>query len=435
MAETTSSQAPLILYIDDDPVNRTLVKRLLTSVQMTVIEAESGLAGLRIAQRTNPDLILMDIYLPDLDGHETTTRMRSMTDLQDTPIVALTADVSHGAREMALAAGCDGYIAKPIDVDRFPFQIMAYLDGQRDAMEMAERQHYLGEYSRRLVERLEGKILELEEANRRLQKTDKLKSDFVTVAAHELQTPLTLVYGYTRLLQNEVQKEPVGPELFSSRVGTLANQIAQSVYRLGEVVHNILNISLIEANEMNLTFSSVNINDVIQAVLKQLDLEKDQRTLTFAFEDLNRLPPITGDEKRIQQVFWNLLSNAIKFTPDHGTILIKGWIDSQVSDNSQNPSQESLIIMIKDNGIGIDELEQKSIFGQFYRIADIAYHGSSKTAFKGGGMGLGLPIARGIVEAHGGQIWVESVGCDQPENPGSAFFVQLPVTGPDSVER
>jgi signal transduction histidine kinase len=312
---------------------------------------------------------------------------------------------------------------------------MAYLDGQRDAMEMAERQHYLGEYSRRLVERLEGKILELEEANRRLQKTDKLKSDFVTVAAHELQTPLTLVYGYTRLLQNEIQKEPVGPELFSSRVGTLANQIAQSVYRLGEVVHNILNISLIEANEMNLIFSSVNINDVIQAVLKQLDLEKGQRILTFVFEDLDRLPAITGDEKRIQQVFWNLLSNAIKFTPDHGTILIKGWIDSQIPDNSQNPSRESLVIMIKDNGIGIDQLEQKSIFGQFYRIADITYHGSSKTAFKGGGMGLGLPIARGIVEAHGGQIWVESAGCDQPDHPGSAFFVQLPLTGPDSVER
>jgi len=121
--EPTPRQAPLILYIDDDPVNRTLVKRLLTSVQMTVIEAETGLAGLQIAQRTSPDLILMDIYLPGLDGHETTTRMRTMVGFQDTPIVALTANVTHGAREMALAAGCDGYIAKPIDVDRFPFQV------------------------------------------------------------------------------------------------------------------------------------------------------------------------------------------------------------------------------------------------------------------------------------------------------------------------
>ena len=116
-----------------------------------------GLKGLAMARSDLPNLILMDINMPGLDGHETTTRMRSIAALEMVPIVAVTARTATGERELALAAGCDGYITKPIDVDRFVHQVISYLEGHKDTMTTDERQRYLGQYSQKLVERLEGK--------------------------------------------------------------------------------------------------------------------------------------------------------------------------------------------------------------------------------------------------------------------------------------
>ena len=189
MSRLIHTAVPKILYIDDDPVNRLLVNRVLSSHNFEVLEATSGLEGMALAREEVPSLILMDINMPGLDGHETTTRMRTMSNLEAVPIVAVTARTAQGERELAIAAGCDGYIAKPIDVDKFPLQIISYLDGYKDTITTDQRQHSLGLYSKKLVERLEGKIVELEAANKRLQRVDKVKSDFITLSAHELRTP------------------------------------------------------------------------------------------------------------------------------------------------------------------------------------------------------------------------------------------------------
>jgi two-component system, cell cycle response regulator DivK len=124
LPQTAKPTTAKILYIDDDPFNRALVNRLLTSYDFEVIEAENGLEGLKIARKEPPHLILMDINMPGLDGHETATRMRGIPLLERIPIIAITARAAKGERELALAAGCDGYITKPIDVDNFPHKIM-----------------------------------------------------------------------------------------------------------------------------------------------------------------------------------------------------------------------------------------------------------------------------------------------------------------------
>lgn len=439
MSQIVSGITAKILYIDDDPANRTLVNRLLSNYNFHVIEAETGLQGIKIAEREPPDLILMDINMPGLDGHETTTRMRTMARLKNTPIIAITAHITAGDRELALAAGCDGYINKPIDVDNFPYQLMAYLEGRKETISGDERQHYLDKYSQKLVRRLEAKILELEEANTRLQKIDKLKSDFITIAAHELRTPITLVYGYSRLLQSAVRdSQDSGVD---DSISDLTHRIYHSVHRLSEVVNDILNISLIEANDDAawLENKTVNLEHIIKAALRELDPGKHNRTLQVKLENLDNLPQIIGDAERLQQVFWNILSNAIKFTPDHGSILIRAEVtqapepSTEQKTFAQNETQANLgsvIIMIKDSGIGIEPSEHKEIFNRFYMIEDTTYHTSSKTAFGGGGMGLGLPIAKGIIEAHGGRIWMESAGRDAKTNPGSTFYVLLPTYAP-----
>lgn len=116
-----------ILYIEDNAENRILVKRVLEAESYAVLEADNGIDGLRVAQEEAPDLILIDINLPEIDGYEVTTRLRQMEALSNVPIVALTANVLKGDRERSLDAGCDGYIQKPIDVDLLPAQIAAFL--------------------------------------------------------------------------------------------------------------------------------------------------------------------------------------------------------------------------------------------------------------------------------------------------------------------
>jgi two-component system cell cycle response regulator DivK len=116
-----------ILYIEDDFRNRLLVQRILVAYGYTVVEAENGTDGIRLAQEVDPDLILMDINLPEMDGYEATARLKKIDKLAGVPIIAMTANVMKGDREKTLEAGCDGYIQKPIDVDQLPEQIEKFL--------------------------------------------------------------------------------------------------------------------------------------------------------------------------------------------------------------------------------------------------------------------------------------------------------------------
>jgi two-component system, cell cycle response regulator DivK len=120
-----------ILYIEDNPENRLLVKRILEVEGYKIVEATSGLAGLSTAKTIQPDLILMDINLPELDGYELTKQLKQMKHLTTVPIIAMTANVMKGDREKTLAAGCDGYIQKPIDVDELPAQVAHYLRARK----------------------------------------------------------------------------------------------------------------------------------------------------------------------------------------------------------------------------------------------------------------------------------------------------------------
>ncbi len=132
------------------------------------------------------------------------------------------------------------------------------------------------------------------------------------------------------------------------------------------------------------------------------------------------------DPEAIRKVFAHLLGNAVKFTPDGGRISIHGCL---MPADSQRYSEGAVEIVVQDTGIGIDPEHQELIFDKFYQTGEVALHSSGKTKFKGGGPGLGLAIARGIVEAHGGEIWVESTGQDEVNFPGSAFHLLLPLSG------
>jgi two-component system cell cycle response regulator DivK len=118
----------IILYVEDDFANRTLIRRILEAEGYRVLEAENGPQGIEVARRERPTLILVDINMPGMDGYEVTARLKGLDELRAVPIIALTANVMMGDREKTLAAGCSGYIQKPIDVDRLPGQIATFLE-------------------------------------------------------------------------------------------------------------------------------------------------------------------------------------------------------------------------------------------------------------------------------------------------------------------
>ncbi len=169
MAEAVGAgKAVKILHIEDNADNRRLVRRLLAAEGYQLVEAEDGVEGIDKAIREHPDLILLDIGLPRFDGYEAAAALRAFPALATTLIVALTAYTNPGDRERILTAGCNGYIAKPIDVDRFAGQVAEFLRGKREQVEPAQQTGYLRELNQRLVQRLFKKIQELEKANRGL---------------------------------------------------------------------------------------------------------------------------------------------------------------------------------------------------------------------------------------------------------------------------
>jgi len=404
-----------ILYVEDDPSSARLVQRVLEAEGFDVRIATDGIAAMEAARQLRPDLILMDINISGLDGYEVTTRLRALEELRDVPIVAVTAATLKGDRERALIAGCDGYIPKPIDVDRFPQQVEAFLGGLRERIESPqEKADYLVEYSRRLVERLEEKIRELERAHAELQHLDKMKTDFVILAGHELRTPLTAIYGYVQILLAMPDIPGSPDEEGSPRY--LLNQVVQATRRLSQVVDDILNVFLIEADKLELSMGPVPLYSLVQNVVRNIRNMGPERQLTFEFEGLETLPLIMGDSQRLFQALWHVVSNAVKYTPDGGTIRIAG----RVVDHTVHLS-------IQDTGIGIDPADRERIFDRFYVVEDTLLHHSSKTAFKGGGLGLGLSLARGIIEAHKGRIWIESEGRDEVRLPGTTVHILLPL--------
>jgi signal transduction histidine kinase len=245
-----------------------------------------------------------------------------------------------------------------------------------------------------------------------LGKLDHSKSDFIAVIGHELRTPLTLIDGYASMLKENLDQIGV-----SSYQAVLLEGIQRGAQRLQTIINDTIDVSLIDNAVLNLNFQPVWLNQLLSILQNELSAaltERKQKLDVIPFDGLNQMT--YGDPDRLLQVFRNVLTNAIKFTPDGGTISIAG---------RRLPG--FIEITISDTGIGIDPEYLSLIFEKFVRLGSIDLHSSGKTKYKGGGPGLGLHIAKGIIENHGGSIWVESPGFDELTYPGSTFHILIPV--------
>lgn len=394
-----------IVHIEDDPANRLLVRKLLERAGHDVLEAEDGIEGVRLAIQARPDLVLVDLNIPGLDGFEVTLRLRGEPGLERVPIVAITAE---GDRDTSLSVGCDGFLQKPIDARTFAATLARYLGGEREAPP-AQRAKRLHEQSRRIVSHLEEKVAELSKVNERLREADAARTAFYRNVSHELATPMTPIVGYVKLLHDE----ELGP-LVPAQKRALGSMQA-CVDRLRQIIDNLLDVTGLETGRMRFVSRQYDIADVVRRAIA-----RHRRAYEDAHVDLvDAIPPgelpAVGDPDRLLRAVAQLLDNGAKFVPSGGRVGVE--LDVVGGDYR---------VQVADSGPGISSERQARIFEAFYQV-----DGSATREF--GGTGVGLAIARRMARGLGGDVTVQSP-CDVviggQRFAGAAFTLSVAAQAP-----
>ncbi len=257
----------------------------------------------------------------------------------------------------------------------------------------------------------------MEQLRTQQEKFKESKTKFIAVAAHELKTPLTILEGYTNILRAETQNDP--------QLHIYLEGLGNGFRRMHEIIGDMLDVSLLDLRTVELKYQEINLEKTVLLVADSVDRyyatrRVDLKIIPFEFDNNSY-----GDPEKLKKALSKILMNALKYTPDGGQVVVSGSLVRQ--DEVTDDLAGFVDIQVTDTGIGIDPENLELIFEKFGSIGDASLHSSSKTKFKGGGPGLGLPIARGIVEAHGGRVWAESAGFDEEKCPGSTFHVELPI--------
>ncbi|HEX9331115.1 MAG TPA: GAF domain-containing sensor histidine kinase, partial [Anaerolineales bacterium] len=284
------------------------------------------------------------------------------------------------------------------------------------ALENARLYDDLNRFNQMMERMVEQRVEELNSAYQTLEKLDKNKSDFIQVAAHELRTPLTVIKGYMGMIKSApaIQQD--------SSMTQIMEGVIQGTNRLHQVVNSMLDVARLENQVLAPHLETVILGPILRLIRKEYVEELQARQINLELDpDINSAPPLLADSELLKKALENVIVNAIKYTPDGGSIFVN------VRAINVDGRGEFCEIRIRDTGIGIDPANHTIVFEKLYQLGKVELHSSGRTKFKGGGPGLGLAIAAGIVKSHKGKIWVESPGYDEEKLPGSTFILQLPV--------
>jgi signal transduction histidine kinase len=355
-----------VLIVDDDPIVCALVRATLESDGFGVIEANDGVEGWERYEQHRPDLLLVDVVMPRMDGYELCRELRRRRDSAYVPIVVVTSldDVPSIAR--AYDAGATDFVPKPINWLVLNHRIRYILRASRAFEEL-----------RRNQERLIAARDAAEAANRS-------KSEFLANMSHELRTPLNAIIGFSGVMSDQM----FGP--LPQRYVEYADLIGQSGGHLLSIINDILDVAKADANRLDLAeeeLDIVRITNLSSAIIKEMARKAEVR---FTSEIEGQLPGLFADPAKITQILVNLLSNAIKFTPPGGRVRLK--IERH---------RAGVAFRIEDTGIGMAPEQIPIALSPFGQV-DSGY------ARKYDGVGLGLPLTKRLVELHGGRMEIAS---------------------------
>jgi len=358
-----------VLLVDDRPENLVALEGILKPLGVRMVKARSGEEALLHLLRETFAVILLDVQMPRLDGLQTAELIKHREQTRHIPIIFITAL----SRETAYvfkgyAQGAVDYLLKPIEPEILRAKVRVFCD-----------------------------LFVRGEQIRKQALDSEVKDIFLAAVVHELQTPLAAAKAQTQLALHQLGKHPP-----ADGTEEALRLISRQIDRLGQLVSDLLDANRLESGMLEIQPSEFDLRSLVEGVRDRLQPLGNRHPIrVHAPEHL----AIVGDPGRIEQVLANLLSNAVRYSPDGGPI-----------DVTVERAGDMVHLAIADHGLGVPKPHQRIIFERFGRA-----HGPSF-----GGLGLGLAISKGIVEQHGGSIWVESSGND---GEGSTFHVQLPLGG------
>src|SRR5713226_4013997 len=367
MDETRHGSEATILIVDDDPVIRSLMRATLENDGFSVIEATNGIEGCRCYQEHRPDLLLVDVVMPGMDGYELCRELRCHPASAFVPIVVVTSldDVPSIAR--AYDAGATDFIPKPINWLVLNHRVRYILRASRAFQELRRNQE-------RLIA-----------AKDAAEAASRSNSEFLANMSHELRTPLNAIIGFSGMMSDRM----FGP--INEKYAEYAAVIGDSGRHLLAIINDILDLARDEANRLIVAEEEVEISRVVDLSSRIVQELAVKAEVNFVTETENFLPNVLGDTAKLTQILVNLLSNAIKFTPAGGRVCLK---------IGREP-QGGLTFQVADTGIGMSAEQIPIALSPFGQV-------DSGLNRKYDGVGLGLPLTKRLIELHDGTIKITS---------------------------
>jgi two-component system, sensor histidine kinase len=387
-----------ILVVDDVPANLVAMEVALASLNREILKASSGTEALAHLLERDVCLVLLDVQMPGLDGFETAEIIRARERSRHLPIIFVTAyDESSADVRRAYRLGAVDFLFKPIETEILVAKASVFMTLQDQAEELAaERlrrdfEAARGDYEMRLLRHQ----MEREQAtNAALAEIDRRKDDFLAILGHELRNPLAPIRAAIELVKARPDR------LTPKTIDILDRQTLQ----LTRLLDDLLDVSRIKANKIELHHDLHDLRDIVELAISTVRPRIDAREHELVVELGDANIRVRGDHARLVQVVTNLLVNAARYTDPGGRIAVSCAV-----------SDANAIVRVSDNGIGIAPELQDRIFDMFVQER-VRADGS-------GGLGLGLALAKQLVELHGGTIGVDSAG----RNLGSTFAISLPL--------
>ena len=388
-----------ILVVDDNPTNLEILDRALTQAGYKVrIEAE-GLNVMKQASLSIPDLILLDIMLPDLSGFEVCQQLKADPLTKSIHVIFMTALADTVDKIKGLNLGAVDYITKPFQKQELLARVRGHLHLRQLTKTLEIQNQQLIEMKNELENRVAERTAELSQALEKEKEVNQLKSRFITMASHEFRTPLAIISSSSGILQN-----------FSDRLSEKRKQehletIQNTIKHIIQILDDVLMINQAEAEKIEVKLEPLDIIKFCRHLKEEIEASFTSHQIDFYIdlgdEIFSNYQIVQADKKLLRQIITNLLTNAIKYSPDHDLVNF-----------SLSKKDDKLIFKISDYGIGIPEADQVHLFEYFQR-------GSNVGTLPG--TGLGLSIVKKCVDLHQGEISLYS-----ELGKGTVFTVIIP---------
>jgi signal transduction histidine kinase len=380
--------------VDDEPKNLLALDAVLGDMGYELVKAHSGKEALRCLMKDDFAVILLDVQMPEMDGFETASLIRSRERTRYTPIIFLTA-VGKTEAEMfhGYEVGAVDYMLKPFAPRILRYKVMVLVELHQKGEQILSLNAQLRELNASLEQRVGERTASLEQRGRDLERSNQELAQFAAVASHDLQEPLRTMATYLQLFQAGEHAQ------FSARGEEYLGIVLDSAQRMRQLINDLLAFSQVSSDEQHL--QEVDCAPLLKRILAQLQAFIQEQKTTI---NVGPMPTVLAEPQLLSQVFQNLIGNALKF--------YKGKAPQVEVGADTAPGEH--IFWVRDQGIGISPEYFGMIFKLFRRL---------HTRDEYPGSGLGLSLCKKIVERHGGRIWVESA-----LGKGSTFYFSLPVT-------